>query len=92
MSNATREEVEGTITQILFREWDPMGVHDNPAHANEYAKFAHDIYGLLIRGGSDVQVGRLLHKIEREDMMHEDADSRDLTGVLRTLRVLEKTM
>jgi hypothetical protein len=92
MPDSKREDVEGTITQILFNEWDPLDVHEQPGHASEYARFAPDVYGLLMRGASDVQVGRLLHKIEREDMQHAEADTRDLTKVLRALRVLERTI
>jgi hypothetical protein len=92
MSDAKREAVEGTITGILFREWDPMGVRDAPNHETEYAKYAHDVYGLLMRGASDVQVGRHLHRIEREEMLHPEADGRDLSAVLHTLRKLERSI
>ncbi len=92
MPDSKREEIEAAIGKVLFNEWDPLNVHDEPAAHDEYLKYAHDIYALLIRGGSDVQVGRHLHKIEREEMHHENADSRDLSALLKTLRALEKTM
>lgn len=92
MSDVTREEAELKIGAALLNEWDPMNVRSQPGHEGDYLPYAHDIYGILIRGGSDVQVGRLLHQIERDQMHHPDADSRDLTTVLRTLRALEKTM
>lgn len=92
MPDSKREEVEKTIAGILFREWDPLGVHDQPEHSADYLRFAHDIYGLLIRGASDVQVGRHLHQIEREELHKPEADSRDLTALLHTLRVLERTI
>lgn len=91
MPDAKREQIESSITGILFNEWDPLGVHDQPDHANDYAKYAHDVYGLLMRGASDIQVGRHLHRIEREEMLHPEADARDLTAVLHTLRVLERS-
>lgn len=88
----TREEAESKIGAVLLNEWDPLELRSQPDHANDYQQYAHEIYGLLLRGGSDVQVGRLLHQIEREQMQHPEADSRDLTAVLRTLRALEKTI
>lgn len=92
MPDSKREEIEATIGKVLLDEWDPLSVREQADHAQEYLRYAHDIYGLLIRGASDVQVGRHLHQIEREEMHHSDADGRDLTTVLRTLRKLEKTM
>ena len=92
MSNVTREQAETRIGAVLLSEWDPLSVGADAAHANDYLPFAHDIYGLLVRGASDIQVGRHLHTIEREEMHHPDADARDLTGVLKTLRALEKTI
>lgn len=92
MDNAKREAAESKIGAILLTEWDPLDVRSEPDHAQDYLPYAHDVYGMLIRGGSDVQVGRLLHQIEREQMHHPDADSRDLTQVLRTLRAFEKTI
>lgn len=92
MLDAKREEAESRIGAVLLAEWDPMDIRALPDHANDYLPYAHDIYGLLIRGGSDVQVGRHLHEIEREQMHHPHADSRDLTAVLKTLRALEKTI
>ena len=92
MPDSKREEAEGRIGAVLLAEWDPMDIRAQPGHANDYQQYAHDIYGLLIRGGSDVQLGRHLHEIEREQMHHPDADARDLTAVLKTLRALEKTI
>lgn len=92
MSDSAREQAEARIGAVLLAEWDPKNVRDQSAHADEYMPYAHDIYGLLVRGASDVQVGRHLHTIEREQMHHPDADARDLTAVLKTLRALEKTI
>lgn len=92
MSDSNREEAERRIGAVLLTEWDPLEVRAEPGHDQEYLGYAHDIYGLLVRGASDVQVGRHLHMVEREQMHHPQADERDLTGVLRTLRALEKTM
>lgn len=92
MSDEKREAAEIRIGATLLDEWDPLSVRGQPDHAGEYMRYAHDIYGLLVRGASDVQVGRHLHTIEREEMHHPDADARDLTVVLKTLRALEKTI
>lgn len=92
MPDSAREQAEIRIGAVLLAEWDPMEVRGQSDHADDYMPYAHDIYGLLVRGASDVQVGRHLHAIEREQMHHPDADARDLTAVLKTLRALEKTI
>ena len=92
MPDSKREEAETRIGATLLDEWDPLSVRGQPDHVSDYMRYAHDVYGLLVRGASDVQVGRHLHNIEREEMHHPDADSRDLSVVLKTLRALEKTI
>ena len=92
MPDSKREEDERRISAALLAEWDPMDIRGQPGHEDEYLQYAHEIYGLLIRGGSDVRVGRHLHTVEREQMHHPDADARDLTAILKTLRAMEKTM
>ena len=92
MSDEKQQAAESKIGAILLTEWDPLELRAEPDHAKDYLPYAHEVYGLLMRGGSDVQVGRLLHQIEREQMHHPEADSRDLTQVLRTLRAFEKTI
>ena len=83
-----RADAERAIQQALVSQWDPLGSQD----ASTYAQHAHDLYSLLARGASDIQVGRHLHHIEKNDMGHPDADSRDLTALLHTLRLIERTM
>jgi len=37
------------IREILFREWDPIGVGDIPKAQDEYDSYIGQIYSLLIR-------------------------------------------
>lgn len=37
------------IRVILLREWDPIGVAEEPAAQDEYDGYVHEIHGLLIR-------------------------------------------
>lgn len=83
-----RGEAERLIQQALASQWHPIAKPD----VSSYVAHAHDVYSLLARGASDAQVGRHLHEIEREEMGHADADARDLTEVLKTLRTIERTI
>ena len=83
-----RVDAERAIQQALVLQWHPIAAPE----ASSYVAHAHEVYSLLARGASDAQVGRHLHKVEREEMGHVDADARDLTEVLKTLRTIERTM
>jgi|SRR5208282_453882 len=37
------------IHHILLREWDPIGVADEPAAQGEYDGYIHKLHGMLIR-------------------------------------------
>ena len=37
------------IGEILLREWDPIGIADEPAAQDEYDSYVAEIHGLLIR-------------------------------------------
>ncbi len=83
-----RADAERAINDILAAQWDPLASHD----VQSYQHVGHEVYALLARGASDTQVGRYLHKVEREEMQHPDADARDLSAVLKVLRGIERVM
>jgi hypothetical protein len=37
------------IREILLREWDPIGIAEEPDAQDEYDSYVHEIHGLLIR-------------------------------------------
>jgi hypothetical protein len=92
MPAQARAEAEAAIKSVLLQEWDPLGVHELPGPHGEYDTHAHEVYDLLARGASDVQVERYLHHIERDDLHHPELATRDLGPVLRKLRDLERTI
>jgi len=83
-----REAVEAEIGRILLEQWDPLGMRAGPAPAG-YGPYAHEVYNLLARGASDVQIARRLHQAERDELHHPELAGRDLTPVVRALRALE---
>ena len=89
-----RDEAERKIERALVEEWDPLGVHETPGTHPEYGRYASEIYGLLARGGSDVQVARFLRRVEHDDFGGPPPEdpTRDLSRVLRTLRSIERTI
>lgn len=92
MSDQERTAIEREIARALLERWDPLGVHDKPGVHEEYASYAHELYSLLARGGSDTQVGRRLHQIEHDNFGGPEHPTRDLSGVLRELRTIERRL
>ncbi|HEY9480155.1 MAG TPA: hypothetical protein VIP79_08690 [Gemmatimonadaceae bacterium] len=90
MSDQERAAIEREISRTLLERWDPLGVHDRPGAHEEYVGFAPELYSLLARGGSDTQVARRLNQIEHERFGGPEAPTRDLSGVLRELRQIER--
>lgn len=89
MAGQPRENVEAEIGRILVEQWDPLGVRATPEPHAEYAPYAHEMYSLLARGASDVQIARRLHQAERDELRHPELVTRDLTPLVRALRALE---
>ena len=88
---AEKESAEVVIERVLLQQWDPLGVHDAPGPHTEYAPYAHDLFSLLMRGASDVQVERRLRQIERDDLQRPELADRDLSAVVAALRAVEKS-
>ena len=88
---AEKESAEVVIERVLLQEWDPLGVHEQPGPHPEYAPYAHDLFSLLMRGASDVQVERRLREIERDDLHRPESAERDLSAVVAALRAVEKS-
>jgi hypothetical protein len=88
MSPQTRDDVERAIGRVLLDQWDPLSIHDDPERENVYSSCAHELYGLLARGASDVQIARHLHSLEREGFQHPELGDRDLRPLVQALRRL----
>lgn len=57
-----------TVRALLFREWDPLEVNDNPRLCNEYDRYIADILRLLDGHCTAAELERHLAKMEAEEM------------------------
>ncbi|WP_374409688.1 hypothetical protein [Novosphingobium colocasiae] len=48
------------IKMLLWKEWDPIGVNDDPDALGEYDAYAEQLYGMLSRGADDDELARHL--------------------------------
>jgi hypothetical protein len=60
--------IRSVIGRVLMSQWDPIGVHDEPAAADEYDSYVSGIYDLLNRKASAREIGAHLEKIEKDRM------------------------
>jgi hypothetical protein len=81
--------LEAEIGQMLLEQWDPLGAAASAEPFVGYGSQAREVYSLLARGASNVQIVRRLHQIERDEMQHPELAARDLTPLVRNLRAFE---
>ena len=68
MSKETALGILSEIQRVLWEQWDPIGVNDEPRAFGEYNRYADSIYELLIRGASDDEIAQQLHTYETVNM------------------------
>jgi hypothetical protein len=91
MRHLDKQTAEDMIANLLLQHWDPLGVKENPGPHPEYAGYAHEVFGLLARGASDVQIARHLHRAERDELQKPELVERDLTVLVGELRAFENS-
>lgn len=92
MSSLERPAAEERIERALLEQWDPLAVASAPGEHHEYQPYAHEVYNLLARGASDVQIARYLHRAEGGELGHPELASRDLAPLVTALRTIEREM
>jgi hypothetical protein len=61
-------EDRARVREILFREWDPIGVSGILEASNEYDSYADAAYVMLMEGGSASTIASYLLKVATEHM------------------------
>ncbi len=60
-------EIQESIRQILFYDWDPIGINDIGLD-DEYNSYVGGIYRLLASGASEYQIIERLYQLETISM------------------------
>ena len=74
---------------MLLRDWDPIGVRDEPAAQDEYDAYVGGVYRLLASGATAEEIADHLWLIEKEKIGMACKDSSMLLPVARKLRTLD---
>tara|TARA_B100000963_G_scaffold346861_1_gene352573 strand:- start:493 stop:780 length:288 start_codon:yes stop_codon:yes gene_type:complete len=64
----TYKELFKIVNQILWEDWDPIGINDNPQIREEYSGYAPQIIKLLIDNKDSKQISKLLAQISNIDL------------------------
>jgi hypothetical protein len=80
-----RKELLQSVKEVLFREWDPIGLNSNPACSDEYDSYASGIVRLLQAEADEYKIAEHLRNLQRVSMgMSPTNEERD-RGIARRL-------
>jgi len=73
------------IHEMLMREWNPIGVGDEPRAQNEYDSYIPSIYRLISEGADAATIAKHLERIATVDMGCQPDPRRSLAVAHRLL-------
>lgn len=88
MANFTRQQVRTQVGRILWGQWDPLGVHEDPKAWGSYDAYVSGICALLVRGASDEELTEYLKDLETQHMGLSGSSDAHLTDVVAALRTI----
>jgi hypothetical protein len=74
------------LGDILLRNWDPIGIKDEPEAQDEYDSYVGGVYRLSASGASIKEIATHLASIETSLLGYQDTDPRMLVPVVKMLK------
>jgi hypothetical protein len=65
---ASQREIEAAVSEILWREWDPIGINSESAARSEYDTYVPQIVSALMRGQPTEAIAHKLRSIAAQQM------------------------
>ena len=84
-------EIQATIRQVLYREWDPIGVSGS-APEDEYDSYIGPIYRILSGSRSEQELVEHLFRTERDTIGMSCESSEQLRPIARKLLELDVSL
>jgi hypothetical protein len=56
------------VDELLWSDWDPIGINQNPEARNEYYGYLPEIFKLAMQGASESEISKQLLNFERSSM------------------------
>src|SRR5438105_13500422 len=85
-------KIQDSIRQVLFRDWDPIGVNDNPQLVDEYDSYIAPVYRILSGSRSEDDLIECLYRTEHDQIGTGCESSEQLRPVARKLLALDVTL
>ena len=63
--NKEQKELYKTVDEILWNDWDPIGVNEI-APRDEYQSYVPEIFSMLVQNKTENEISDRLYKIETE--------------------------
>lgn len=82
-------EIQNDIRQILFRDWDPIGVNSNPKLSDEYDAYITALYRILVGDRSEVDIIQHLAATETAILGRTESPKHRLRHVAMKLLTLD---
>jgi hypothetical protein len=90
MSKVKGKELWQAVKEILFREWDPIGINSNPSLSDEYDSYANGIVRLLQAEADEYKIAEHLRSLQRVSMglssTNEERDRRIARRLISLVR------
>jgi hypothetical protein len=80
-----RKKLLQAVKEVLFREWDPIGINSNPALSDEYDSYASGIVRLLQAEADEYKIAEHLGNLQRVSMGMSSANEERDRGIARSL-------
>ena len=85
-------EIQNRIRQVLFRDWDPIGVNANVNLQDEYDAYIAPVYRILAGSRSEQELVDCLFKLEGESIGVQCNSPERLRRIARKLLELDVTL
>jgi hypothetical protein len=85
MNKKDIQRINDEIRQVLVKEWDPIGIKDEPRAQDEYDSYIGGVFNLLAKHGSDKEIEDYLWKII-EDRIHVHPQMGATQNAVKALR------
>jgi hypothetical protein len=96
LMNTSREhraaEIQDSIRQVLFHDWDPIGVNSSPKLADEYDSYIAPVYRILTGTRSEDDLIVFLFRTEHDQIGTGCQSAEQLRPVARKLLALSVTL
>ena len=82
-------EIYDSIRQVLLREWDPIGVANEPGLENEYDGYIGPVYRMLAENRKEEELANLLIRFECDSMGLIERSPEQVRPAVRKLLALD---